>query len=350
MASTRPITMKDVALAAGVSEATVSRALRNSQNLKSETCKRIQALAQEMNYVPNPMVSALMGQIKAGYQSPTKIVLAFVSAWETRDAWAKTPDFKKYFEGAKKRAEDRGYEMEHFWLNEPKMTPNKFSKMLLTRNIQGILLCPQPAPRATLQLDWSQFSAVTLGYTLLYPDLPRITSNHHAAMELVLSNLKRLGYQRIGIALTAASDERTQHFWLGEYLVHSAGMSASGRVKPFVSSRFSEDRFHEWFKKEKPDAVIAVNKWPLEWIRKANLKVPEDIGFANLSSGHADMEISGIDQHSDQVGAAATDLLTAMLQRSERGIPPLPKLMLIPGAWREGKTTCQQPGVSNPHS
>ena len=342
MTNRRSITMKDVALAAGVSEATVSRALRNSQNLKEETCQRIQALAKEMNYIPNPMVSALMEQIKAGHSSPTKIVLAFVTAWDERDAWKKTPDFREYFDGARQRALDCGYELEHFWLNEPKMTPSKFSKMLLTRNIQGLLLCPQPQPRTLLHLDWSQFSAVTLGYTLLHPNLPRVTSNHHAAMALVLSTLKRYGYQRIGIALTAVSDERTQHFWLGEYLVHSMGMPASRRVKPFVSSLFSEERFHDWLNKEKPDAIIAVNKFPLEWLRKANLKVPEDVGFASLSSGHEDAKLSGIDQRSDQVGAAATDLLTAMLQRSERGVPPLPKLVLIPGEWKEGTTTRQQ--------
>lgn len=47
------VTIKDIAQIANVSHTTVSRALNNSSSIKQETRKRIQAIAREMNYVPN---------------------------------------------------------------------------------------------------------------------------------------------------------------------------------------------------------------------------------------------------------------------------------------------------------
>lgn len=53
------ITIKDIALAAGVSHPTVSRALNNHALVSEETRKRIVELAQQMGYVPNAAARGL---------------------------------------------------------------------------------------------------------------------------------------------------------------------------------------------------------------------------------------------------------------------------------------------------
>ena len=50
----RRTSLKDLAQQLGVSIATVSRALRNSHEVGDDMKRRIQALAKEMNYRPNP--------------------------------------------------------------------------------------------------------------------------------------------------------------------------------------------------------------------------------------------------------------------------------------------------------
>lgn len=57
--NSRSITIKELALRAGVSHSTVSRALNNHPALARETVERIQQLARELNYVPSGFARSL---------------------------------------------------------------------------------------------------------------------------------------------------------------------------------------------------------------------------------------------------------------------------------------------------
>ena len=55
----RRTSLKDLAERLGVSIATVSRALRNSHEVGEEMKKKVQELARELNYRPNPFAQSL---------------------------------------------------------------------------------------------------------------------------------------------------------------------------------------------------------------------------------------------------------------------------------------------------
>ena len=55
----RRTSLKDLAARLGVSIATVSRALRNSHEVGDEMKEKVQLLAKEMNYRPNPFAQSL---------------------------------------------------------------------------------------------------------------------------------------------------------------------------------------------------------------------------------------------------------------------------------------------------
>jgi len=55
-----PVTIKDIARAAGVSHTTVSRALKGNPAISSETTARIQQLAREMGYTPSAVAQSLL--------------------------------------------------------------------------------------------------------------------------------------------------------------------------------------------------------------------------------------------------------------------------------------------------
>ena len=52
-------TMKDIAVIAGVSVATVSNALTGKRHVKEKTKEKINKIVKELNYVTNPIASGL---------------------------------------------------------------------------------------------------------------------------------------------------------------------------------------------------------------------------------------------------------------------------------------------------
>lgn len=58
----RAVSIEDIAQAAGVSHATVSRALRGSSRISPQVRERVQLLAQELGYTPNAVAQSLKGQ------------------------------------------------------------------------------------------------------------------------------------------------------------------------------------------------------------------------------------------------------------------------------------------------
>ncbi|MEY8881557.1 LacI family DNA-binding transcriptional regulator [Donghicola sp. XS_ASV15] len=59
---TRPLTLRDVSEASGVSEMTVSRVLRNRGDVSEATRERVLKAARELGYVPNKIAGALASQ------------------------------------------------------------------------------------------------------------------------------------------------------------------------------------------------------------------------------------------------------------------------------------------------
>jgi len=80
------VTLADVARKAGVHRATVSLSLRNHPRIPVATRERIRAIASELGYRINPLVSALMQSRRTG--KPAKhTALAYVTNYPTRYGW-----------------------------------------------------------------------------------------------------------------------------------------------------------------------------------------------------------------------------------------------------------------------
>ncbi|MGY6547979.1 MAG: LacI family DNA-binding transcriptional regulator [Roseinatronobacter sp.] len=60
--ATRPLTLRDVSEASGVSEMTVSRVLRNRADVSAATREKVLAAAKSLGYVPNKIAGALASQ------------------------------------------------------------------------------------------------------------------------------------------------------------------------------------------------------------------------------------------------------------------------------------------------
>jgi LacI family transcriptional regulator len=286
------------------------------------------------------MVAALMQYRRTRRPVPAEVTLAFVTDFETREGWKESPVNRDFFEGAAAAAHHRGYHLEEFWLREPGMTAQRLSQILYTRNIPGVLLAPLPVPLGHLRLDWGKFSAVALGYSLAWPSLNRVVDQQFHSMRLAWHHLRRLGYHRLGLALRASSDQIAHHHWTGAFLVEQQTVPLSARVPVFVlpDRDWQETAFHKWIQAYHPEVILSLHEEIPEWLRHLGLGVPEDVGFVHLDCPDTSGRYAGIHHNGREVGAAALDLLVDMIHRNERGIPRLPKWVLVESTWWNGGT------------
>lgn len=330
-------TMQQIADRAGCSRMAVSLALRNSPKISKKTTERIQTIAKEMGYRPNPMVSALMTQLRHGREVKKPTTLAYVTSYLTEDGWREPGPFVEFYEGALARAETLGYKLERWWLRRPGLTEQRFCDILFTRNIQGLLIAPLPPGGGEITLDWPRFATATIGYSVTAPQIHRASNDQYRTIRLALTELTKRGYQRIGMAMSAENDERVQHNWSAGMLVYQSLIPAAQRVPLLLTQGAFAGEFAEWYQAHQPDAVVGHTRQCLRVFEDLGVRVPDEVGFAHLALTEGD-SWAGVNQHGRLVGAAALDLVDAQLRRNERGIPAQQKTLLIPGYWVPGPT------------
>jgi len=334
----KPVTLAEIARRAGVSVMTVSRALRKQSNISPETQKRIQTIADELGYRPNPLVSALMTYRRAAKPVQSHVSIAFITNFPTRDGWKVSRLYQEFYEGVAESADRHGYGVEAFWLREPGMTPDRLAQILLTRSIHGLVIAPLPAAHGELDLQWEHFSAVTFGYSLTKPLLHRAVNHQFRSMRLAMRELRQMGYRRLGLALPASLNERVDRQWVASFLVEQLGLDHAVPLFVIDDEKWTFENFRRWFETNKPDAVIAHEEVVCDWLKRLGAHVPDDVGFVHLNCADQSGQFAGIYQNGPTLGAVAVDFLIGMIQRNERGVPALPHSLLVEGTWVAGRT------------
>lgn len=332
-------TMKEIASEAGCSVMTVSLALRDNPRISAKTRERIHKLAQSMGYRPNPMVATLMARISSGRSIQYQANLAFLTS---REVWNQRWISTGVFEGLRQRAGSLGFLVDTFWTEDFIGHPGRIEKVLRSRNIQGVIVAPLPESGNLDQFEWSEWSASSIGNSLLHPRLHRISHHQFHGMALIHEKLREKGYARIGLAMDRLVDDKVDHNWSSCAAGIHLRLSPKQRVPVFLNP-LEPDALARWLKKYQPDAVIG-HDGLLENIQKLGIRIPEDLAFAHVSmpSAFSRLKLSGLNQNWKVVGAAAADTVVAQIHRNERGVPSHPKTVMIEGSWIEGETA---PGI-----
>ena len=317
---------------------TVSLALRDQPALPKATRERIQALAVEMGYRPDPALAAL-NHYRAKVRPPVRgATLAYLTAFETRTGWRKG-FLQRTFDGAKNRAEELGYRLEHFWLKEPGLTPQRMADILQTRGIRGVVVAPLPRP-GRLEFPWERFSAVAIGPSLLAPALHGACNNHYQSMLLALEHTTAAGYRRIGLILDPEVDQRHQQKYLAAFtMFQMSKLNAQTRLPPLLITNPSAAEVSRWLEAHAPDVVLCNDDGGRDWLGRGGAAVSEQVGFVSLIRG-GNKAIAGIETFPDQIAAVAINRLNQLLHDNETGVPPLQTCVMLSGNWVAG-ATCQ---------
>ncbi|MGH7994758.1 MAG: LacI family DNA-binding transcriptional regulator, partial [Opitutaceae bacterium] len=173
----KPVSLRDVAVRAGVHPTTVSMALKSHPRIPPATRERIAKIAAELDYRPNPLVAALMHYRRARRQLVVQATLAWVTDYPTRDGW-KDPDMEWAYRAAADRAHELGFKLDPHWAAEPGISPARFRQILAARGITGVIVSRLPHGVTDLATDVAGLSAVGFGVTLQTPELHRVAYNH----------------------------------------------------------------------------------------------------------------------------------------------------------------------------
>lgn len=336
------VTLRDIAKRLGFSHSTVSRALHNHPSIPPETCRKIQAAAEEVGYRRNPLIATLTSQLRMSRSVPYRATLAFVTNYLEKEGWKEGPANLRFYAGALARAQHLGYKLEEFWLKEPGLTSIKASHVLRHRGIRGLLVAPMRNPLGHLSLEWSQFAVATIGHAMAAPRLHSAQNHHHHAVSLALRKLRHHGYRRIGLVLMPLSDSYSDGIFTSRYLYHWHPSGQEQMPEIFCqggrAADFTESNFRKWLKSQGPDAVICMGHQVHEWVSRLGIRVPEELALVDLDIHDPRNGWSGIDMREEEVAAAAVDLVVQHLHYNDFGIPSAPRTVLVEGRWIEGKT------------
>ena len=335
--------MKDIANEAGVSTSTVCRALNSNPQIPEATRKRIQAVSDKLGYRPDPLLSAYASRRRGGKLDADITTIGYLTNFASRDEWRENTFYRLCYKGMEERAERMGYRVEHFWLGEPGMGAERLSHILYHRGILGLCVAPMPQVREPLILDWERFSSVTVGYSVMSPILHRSTAHHFHAIQEVIQRLYRYGYERVGLCLFSDTSRRVDELWLsGALLAQEHRLSLEGYkehnfdTKTFLFNDSTLKQVPEWCAKEKLDVVISDNLIVMHTLEDSGISIPDEVAFTTLNWEEDDPHIAGINQRPENIGSAAMDILVGQIRRNERGIPEVPKTMMVEGVWVDG--------------
>lgn len=307
------INMADVARRAGVSVATVSRAMRGLPGVGEATRARILEIADELAYVISPEASRLSGG-------------------QTRRVGVVVPATEKWFYGEmlaaiERRLREADLDVLLYQVSDPAVRARFFQDLPTRRKVDGVILIALPLPQEEVdRLDLLGVEVVVAGGRIR--DFPHVEVDDRAIARDAVRHLTDLGHERIGmLRSTIYGDEHwaPDVLRLEGYLLGLADAGLTDRPEYIVSVPFTPADGVVGTQQllalpEPPTAIICFSDeiafGALEGARRAGLRVPEDVSIIGIDD-HPLAEALGLTTVRQDVAAQGTRAAEMILRRLE---------------------------------
>jgi DNA-binding LacI/PurR family transcriptional regulator len=314
-------TIRDVAEAAGVSIATVSRALHGQPRVSEATRRRVLDAATSLHYVASPGAAGLA----SGRTMAIGVVAPFVNRW--------------FFSGVVHAAEEAlrsaGYDLLLYSLGTDASERRRaFSGDLLRKRVDGVLvlgLQPDRAEQDALSAAGGPVAIVGMAV----PGWSSVRIDDYAAARRAMDHLIALGHRRIGFlgghpddVLHASAAIDRQAGWRDA--LHSAGLPAEPELDEtggFTVSGGKAGMARLLALPRPPTAVFAASDEmaiAAAWTaRRAGLRVPGDLSVVGIDDHEmAELfELTTVAQPVEVQGALAAEMLLTAL--ADPSAPPV---------------------------
>jgi len=348
------ITLRDVAQRSDVHVSTVSLALRNSPRLPEGTRNRVQAIAKEMGYVHDSLLDALLAYRDSARRRSNPTVLAYVTSWPTKlDA---SPHHRFYWRGARQRASELGFRLEHFSLAEPGMTDIRLGQILLARGIHGVVLSSFAQGFAAVRFDWAKFAAVRIDLQPVWPPFHSSAVDHVRAIQEAVRQALRVGYVRPGFILGHNWSELVEDRWKMGFLWAQQSLREADRLPIFLfnsdwNKTPREHRFKAWYSENRPDVLIGPFRQIEMRLGDLGLALHQGVAVIDPFLEVAHPFYAGILHNLEEVGARAIENLVMAVTQNIRGIPEVMVRSYVDGIWQPGPScppNGRMPGMGAP--
>jgi len=308
------ITIRDVARAAGVSPATVSRVLNAPEGVSADLKSRVLATVRNLGYRPNSQARSLRTRATA--------VLGVIISDITN------PFFTAMVRGVEDAASDAGYSVILANADEDLEKEQRYLDVAVAERLAGVVLSPASATQTRIDvLSEAGIPVVTIDRRLKTADVDRVTvRNRKAATEATL-HLAEQGCRRIGFvagpSITTTAVDRLAGYRAG---LRAAGIDYDPALVEAGDFRIEGGR--EATRRllaldRRPDALFVSNNLmtigAVDALDTAGLAFPDDIalvGFDDMSwTLGLRTTLTSITQPTYDIGRVATELLLRRVRR-----------------------------------
>ncbi|AJM78127.1 LacI family DNA-binding transcriptional regulator [Rathayibacter toxicus] len=317
--------IEEVAALAGVSKATVSRALSGRGYVSAETKQRVEHAATSLGYV----VSANASSLVTGRSNSIAVIISVINQWF----------FAGIIEGIQRALLPAGYDLLLYTIDKNLDARRSiFEYYLVRKRVDAIVA-------VTLKISPAETEALlALGKPIVgiggeLPGIPTLSIDDVAASRLAAEHLLSLGHKRIAHVCGLTEEEmdfqvhtkRREGFFDA---LSSAGLHVS--ACDIVPTRFDIPGGHRAGRqvlgdpRTRPTAIVAASDEIAIGIilaaRELGLSVPEDVSIIGIDD-HPLSELFGLSsirQNPQQQGELAIELIRGALAELARGEPTRP--------------------------
>lgn len=308
-------TIEDVASAAGVSVATVSRALRDLPNVAASTRERVREAASRLEYRADPAASRLA----AGRSRSVAVVVQLLDGWYSSHVVA----------GVEAVCAEAGYDTIVIGVGRGLHDRDVFAGTeAIHRRVDAIIFVDVPVSSAQLtSLVERSLTVVSVGHEL--PQIPSVGIDDVEVGRIATEHLLELGHRRIGLV----NGPETEPFVVPRHRQtgHEAALRAAGvDVDPslYVAADFTiqdgADALRTLMRLDEPPTAIFALADEMAFgilyaARGSGIRVPEDLSVIGVDDHDVSPVVGLTTVHQDvaEHGARAARLVVEQLAGNE---------------------------------
>ena len=298
--------IKDVAKAAGVSTATVSRVLSNGEHVRPEVRKRVVEAVEQLAYRPNLLARSLRSH-------QTNTIGLIVS--DIRNP---------FFTSISRAVEDTAYEQGFgLFLCNTDENPEKeaiYLNLMRDENVAGVIFSPTRQTAANFTSLNVSFPTVIVDRSVGDAEVDMVLLDNVDSAYRLTTHLLEQGFRRIAALCGETSATGRERYAGYEKALRAYGLSPVGEHVKFVQPRV-EAGYVNTLKlidaTQPPDALLTTNsllaEGALKAIRERDISIPDDIALVTFDettwASLVQPPITLIDQPTYEIGQTATELL-----------------------------------------